>query len=33
MCIRDRKGAEKMTGKQKPGVRSLSDLAQDMEWE
>lgn len=27
-----KKGAEKMTGKQKPGTRSLSDLAQDMDW-
>jgi hypothetical protein len=28
-----KKGAEKMTGKKKPGARSLNDLAQDLDWE
>jgi hypothetical protein len=28
-----KKGAEKMTGKKKPGVRSLADLVQDLGWE
>lgn len=28
-----KKGAEKMTGKKKPGARSLSDLAQDLDWD
>jgi hypothetical protein len=28
-----KKGAEKMTGKKKSGARSLSDLAQDLDWE
>jgi len=28
-----KKGAEKMTGKKKPGARSLNDLAQDLDWD
>ena len=28
-----KKGAEKMTGKQKPGSRTLADLARELEWE
>jgi hypothetical protein len=28
-----KKGAEKMTGKQKPGARTLADLARELDWE
>ena len=28
-----KKGAEKMTGKQKSGTRTLSDLARELDWE
>jgi hypothetical protein len=28
-----KKGAEKMTGKKRPGTRSLTDLAQDLNWD